>query len=69
MDTDAILAMSPEERLELIERLWESLEPRDIALTPAQRAELNRRLDTLEEDAKTARPWDDVRRDLDRLKG
>ncbi len=68
MDEDAILALSPEERLDLIDRLWESLDERKIVLTPAQEAELDRRLANLDEDAKTARPWEDVKKDLERLR-
>lgn len=45
-----IHAMSPAERLELIELLWDSLSssPDAIPFTDEQRAELNRRLDELE---------------------
>ena len=44
--------LTVEERLDLIERLWDSLTPTqdDIPLTDAQRAELDRRLDALEWD-------------------
>ena len=43
--------LTVEERLDLIERLWDSLSVTqdDIPLTDAQRAELDRRLDELDE--------------------
>ena len=42
--------LSPEERLRLIEELWDSLneKPESVPLTNAQREELDRRLDDLE---------------------
>jgi putative addiction module component (TIGR02574 family) len=58
--------LSPDERLELMEQLWESLrkDPSSVPLTDAQREELDRRLDDLESDiqrgAPLGIPWDDV---------
>jgi putative addiction module component (TIGR02574 family) len=51
-----------EQRLRLIERLWESLskDPAAIPLTPAQRAELDRRLDEVEQGDTRGIPWDEV---------
>jgi putative addiction module component (TIGR02574 family) len=45
-----IRALSPDERLDLIERLWESLEADEdaIPLTDEQRSELDRRLTSTE---------------------
>jgi putative addiction module component (TIGR02574 family) len=47
-----IAALTPEERLSLLEQLWDSLTttPEAIPLTEAQREELDRRLDDLEVD-------------------
>ena len=44
--------LSADERLELLEELWESLrqDPDNVPLTPAQQEELDRRLDELESD-------------------
>ena len=36
--------LSPEDRLELIAELWDSLSDSEVPLTPAQKAELDRRL-------------------------
>ena len=62
-----IESLSAEERLDLLERLWDSLArtPADIPVTPEQRAELDRRLDELDRDTQEGGelgvPWDEVR--------
>ena len=56
--------MSPEQRLRLLEQLWDSLSDDDVPLTPAQREELDRRLDDLEREGPRGIPWEEV---LDRL--
>ena len=56
--------LSPEERLRLLERLWDSLGDSDVPLTDPQRAELDRRLDELDRDGPRGIPWEDV---LERL--
>ena len=55
-------SLTPEERLSLLEELWESLAatPEAIPLTDAQRAELDRRLDELEAEGPVGIPWDEV---------
>ena len=58
--------LSPDERLELLEELWDSLrkEPSSVPLTQAQEEELDRRLDDLEADIESGAPlgipWDEV---------
>ena len=54
--------LSLDERLRLVERLWESLAetPQSIPLTPPQRAELDRRLDSIGRDGAIGIPWDDM---------
>jgi putative addiction module component (TIGR02574 family) len=54
--------LSPEERLSLIEELWDSLseEPEAVPMTNAQREELDRRLDDLEASGPVGIPWDEV---------
>lgn len=56
--------LSTEERLRLIEQLWESLRvsPEAIPLTDAQRAELDRRLDELDRGDVEGIPWNEVLR-------
>jgi len=55
--------LAPEERLQLIGDLWESLRrtPEDVPLTPAQAAELDRRLDELERGDVGLVSWEDVK--------
>jgi len=57
-----IAALSPEERLQLLEELWESLceTPEAVPLTDAQREELDRRLDDLEREGPIGIPWEEV---------
>jgi putative addiction module component (TIGR02574 family) len=55
MTTIDIERLSPEERLDLIERLWDSLDSEDMPVTAAQAAEIDRRLATLDEDIKHGR--------------
>lgn len=52
--------LSREERLSLIEELWESLTPTQdhVALSDAQRNELDDRLDEMERDPALGIPWD-----------
>lgn len=57
-----IEALTPEERLSLLEQLWDSLAatPEAIPLTKAQREELDRRLDELEREGPVGIPWEEV---------
>jgi len=54
--------LSVDERIRLVEELWDSLAetPQSIPLTSSQRAELDRRLDRIEGDGATGIPWDDM---------
>jgi putative addiction module component (TIGR02574 family) len=58
--------LSPQERLELIGRLWDSLDSKDVRLTPAQQAELDRRLATLDADIAAGSTWEQIEAELDR---
>jgi len=57
-----IAALTPEQRLSLLEQLWNSLAatPEAIPLTEAQRVELDQRLDDLEREGPVGIPWDEV---------
>jgi putative addiction module component (TIGR02574 family) len=59
-----IARLSPQERLDLIGELWDSLDSDDLRLTPAQEAELDRRRATLAEDVRDARPADELLAEL-----
>ena len=57
-----ITALTPEERLSLLEQLWDSLaaRPEAVPLTQAQHEELDRRLDDLEREGPVGIPWEEV---------
>ena len=50
LNPDELARLSPEERLVLMGQLWDSLNDSDIPLPEAQKAELARRLSTLDLD-------------------
>ena len=52
--------MAVAERLALIARIWDSLDPEDIPLADAQRNELDRRVDEMERDGGAGIPWDEA---------
>ena len=53
--------LSPGERLDLIERLWDSLRDDQVPLHPAVQAGLEKRLATYDQDRAGALPWEDVK--------
>jgi len=65
-----IESLSKDERLDLLERLWDSLSatPTEVPVTQAQQAELDRRSEALDKDVAKGRalgvPWDEVVRQL-----
>ena len=63
-----ITKLTPAERLQLVEELWDSLcdTPEAVPLTEAQRVELDRRLDDLEQEGPSGIPWDEVVRRIRR---
>ena len=61
-----IARLTPQERLDLISRLWDSLDASDIPLTPAQEAELDRRLASLDQDIAHGSTWEQIEAELDR---
>jgi len=64
-----IKRLTPRERIELAEQLWDSLAEEDIELTPEQAAELERRRDRLAREGPQGRPWRDVLDELDKRGG
>jgi len=64
MTTIDIDALSPRERLELIGRLWDSLDADNLPLTKAQEVELDRRLATADADLVDGVPWETLRTEL-----
>jgi putative addiction module component (TIGR02574 family) len=57
-----IHSLATEDKLDLIEQIWESLSanPQSVPLTVAQREELDRRLDEMEADGGDGIPWEQV---------
>ena len=53
--------LSPRERLDLIESLWESLDDEDLPVTDAQRAELDRRIAGFDQDRERSISWDQLK--------
>jgi putative addiction module component (TIGR02574 family) len=60
-----VLKLSPDDRLRLIEALWETLSEEDIPVTPEERALLDARLADLEANPGDQSPWSEVRARLD----
>jgi putative addiction module component (TIGR02574 family) len=61
-----VQSLSSDEKLELIDELWRSLEPADFDLTPPQRDELDRRLERLEREGPGGTSWESVRASMTR---
>jgi len=64
MDTHLLteaLKLSPGDRLQLIEALWETLSEEDIPVTPEERALLDARLADLDANPGDQSPWSEVR--------
>jgi putative addiction module component (TIGR02574 family) len=64
------LSLNVEDRLQLIEELWDSLAvtPEAIPVTDAQRKELARRRRVHARNPSAAKSWEDVRAKLERRK-
>jgi len=57
-----LMELTPAERIELVEDLWDSIEPQDMPpLTPEQKQELDRRYAEHLRDPTTAIPWEEVK--------
>ncbi|ERJ19398.1 Antitoxin protein [Salinisphaera shabanensis E1L3A] len=66
MNTSTLRNLSVEQRIHLVEELWDSIAADQgvLALSNAQRQELDRRLDAYELDRNPGRPADDVVADI-----
>ena len=65
---DELMQLSPTERLDIAEKLWDSVHPPGsarpdefVALTEEQMAEIRRRVAEHERDPGSAIPWEEVR--------
>lgn len=61
---DRVRQLTPEDRLELISELWESLDTDDLPVTDGDRELLDQRLAALRADPDAGRSWETVRADL-----
>ena len=61
---DQINGLSPAEKAELLDAVWESLEADPVSLTDAQRAELDRRIQRHEQNPSDVIPWQQVKAGL-----
>lgn len=67
-EVDKLLQLPAEERLEIAQVLWESVEPEDevryLALPDWQRQVLRERLTDLDRNPGDEQPWDEVKAEL-----
>lgn len=65
---DEILKLSVEDRIRLVEEIWEtvSMDPQAVPVTQAQKEELDRRLDDLARNPEAGRSWEEFRSELER---
>jgi putative addiction module component (TIGR02574 family) len=61
---EQINTLSPTEKVELLDKVWESLEADAVSLTDAQRAELDNRIARHEQNPSDVIPWQQVRAGL-----
>lgn len=61
---DQIANLTAAEKAELLDEVWQSLEADALALTDAQRAELDSRIERLEKNPSDVISWEQVRSDL-----
>jgi putative addiction module component (TIGR02574 family) len=59
------LKLSPGDRLQLIEALWDTLSEEDVPVTPEERALLDTRLADLENNPDAQSPWSEVKARLE----
>ncbi|MGA2538355.1 MAG: addiction module protein [Terracidiphilus sp.] len=62
---DELARLTPPERLALISQLWDSLQDAQLPLTAAQRAELDRRLASLDQDRCEGMTWAALKAELE----
>jgi len=61
---DDIARLSPQERIELIGELWDSIGDAEVPLPPAQAQELGRRLASFDVDRSQAVSWEVLKAEL-----
>ena len=66
LNRDELARLTPPERLALISQLWDSLEADELPVTVAQQAELDCRLETLDQDRRNGMTWAALKAELER---
>ena len=61
---EQIAKLTAAEKAELLDEVWQSLEADALTLTDAQQAELDPRIEGLEQNPSDVIPWEKVRSDL-----
>lgn len=61
LSRDEIVRLTPPERLALIAQLWDSLEHNELPVSEAQKAELEHRLSSLDEDRRNGVTWETLK--------
>lgn len=63
-----IASLSAEERMDLLEQIWDSFvdDPESLPVTAALRSELRRRITSLTRSGETGKPWAEVREGIRR---
>ncbi len=56
--------LTTDEKFDLIDLLWRSLSANELAMTPALRAELDRRLERLDREGPAGVAWEEVDAEL-----
>lgn len=65
LSQDELQHLTPPERLSLIAQLWDSLGETDVPLSAAQRDELDRRLESLEQGSSQGITWAALKQELE----
>ena len=60
----AILKLDTSERLDLIGDVWDSIDSKNLPLTPAQAAEVERRMADIERNPDLVISWEELRAEL-----
>lgn len=68
MSVQTVFDLSPAEKLQLVQELWDDLaaNPGDVPVAPEQLAEVHRRAERLRRDPASARSWEDAKANIRR---
>jgi putative addiction module component (TIGR02574 family) len=61
---EQIASLTADEKADLLDEVWQSLEADAVALTDAQRSELDVRIERLEKNPSDVVPWEQVKSEL-----